>query len=194
MAVLRRFCCFSLCVAVGLGSFLVGMGGNGFNVAFAQDNVAQASGGVDVKKEAGDSAAPQKQRYDLDHFPSLFFTYWQHQAILDVKNSRVVRPLTDAQLRALGNGDSEFMPKKPEPGDREIRLGGIVYKGKDDWTIWMNGKRIKPDAVPEEILDLRVYPDYIEVKWLDKFTNKIYPVRLRAHERFNMDMRIFLPD
>jgi len=74
-----------------------------------------------------------------------------------------------------------------------VTLGGIVYKGDDDWTIWLNGERVTPSAVPKEVMDLQVYKDYIEVKWLDEYTNSIFPLRLRAHQRFNMDMRIFLP-
>lgn len=126
-------------------------------------------------------------------FPSLFFTYWQHEAILDAKSSRGhVRPPTEAELKAMENGE-ESLIEKPDPGPREISLGGIVYEGENNWTIWLNDKRITPKAIPKEILDLRVFKEYIEVKWLDEFSSQIFPIRLRAHERFNLDMRIFLP-
>ncbi len=72
-------------------------------------------------------------------------------------------------------------------------LGGIVYAREGEWTIWLNGRRITPEAVPKEVLDLRVFEDYIEVKWLDDYTNQIFPLRLRTHQRFNMDTRVFLP-
>lgn len=132
----------------------------------------------------------KKRRFSIDKMPSLFFTYWQHQSIIDAKNSHGrVRPPTKAELAALESGE-DF---KPDPGRRDISLGGIVYNNEDDWTIWLNGLRVQPDAIPKEVLSLVVFKDYIEVKWHDKYTNKIYPLRLRSHQRFNMDMRIFLP-
>ena len=132
----------------------------------------------------------KKRRFSIDKMSSLFFTYWQHQSIIDAKNSHGrVRPPTKAELAALESGE-DF---KPDPGRRDISLGGIVYNNDDDWTIWLNGLRVQPDAIPKEVLSLEVFKDYIEVKWHDKYTNKIYPLRLRSHQRFNMDMRIFLP-
>lgn len=132
----------------------------------------------------------KKLAFPVDKIPSLFFTFWQHQNINTAKNSRgVVRPPTQAELEAMKRGD-EF---KPEPVERDITLGGIVYHGEKDWTIWINGQRVTPDAVPKEVLDLQVFEDYIEVKWLDNQTNQVFPLRMRAHQRFNLDMRIFLP-
>ncbi len=120
--------------------------------------------------------------------PSLFFTYWQHKAILDAKNSEgSVRPPTQFELEGQDND------VRPEPGERNIGLGGIVFSSDNDWTIWINGERVTPRAIPEEVLDLKVFKEYIEIKWLDDYTNQIFPLRLRPHQRFNMDSRIFLP-
>ena len=76
---------------------------------------------------------------------------------------------------------------------REIILGGILYVSDDDWTIWLNGKRVTPKALPKEVIDLKVYDAHIEVKWFDDWTNQIFPIRLKTHQRFNIDTRIFLP-
>ncbi|MCB1782995.1 MAG: hypothetical protein KDI13_03295 [Alphaproteobacteria bacterium] len=155
--------------------------------------VYSSSGGVDSVSEAGGAEVTVKKKgppFGATDIQSLFFTYWQHQAILDAKNSRgTARAPTAAELNALP-GEEKV---KPKPEDREIKLSGIVYADHDDWTIWLNGKRITPNAIPKEVLDLRVFKDYIEVKWLDDYTNQIFPLRLRSHQRFNMDMRIFLP-
>jgi hypothetical protein len=82
---------------------------------------------------------------------------------------------------------------KPPPEEREITLGGIVYVDGDDWTIWLNGKRVNPKAIPKEVIDLKVYKEYVEMKWFDDYTNQIFPLRMRTHQRFNLDARIFLP-
>lgn len=158
----------------------------------AQSPTPQES--ADAAKAAGAAKAQAEQDKTMQNYPSLFFTYWQHEAIKEAKKSRGghVRAPTQAELDAMVSGDEDLMPKK-EPGIREISLSGIVYEGPDKWTVWLNGQRITPNALPKEILDLRVFKDYIEVKWLDEFSSQIFPIRLRAHERFNLDMRIFLP-
>lgn len=143
-----------------------------------------------VITKAAKSTKRKKKGFSIDKMPSLFFTYWQHQSIIDAKNSHgKVRPPTKAELEALEKGDD----LKLDPGRRYISLGGIVYNSEEDWTIWLNGKRVQPDAIPKEVLNLEVFKNYIEIKWHDDYTNKIYPLRLRSHQRFNMDMRIFLP-
>lgn len=122
---------------------------------------------------------------------SLFFTYWQHQAITDAKNSiGSVRAPTQSELDAMDSGDDV----EKEPGLRELSLGGILFRDESDWVIYLNEQRVKPDAMPKEVFDLKVYNEYVEFKWLDEYTNQIFPIRLRSHQRFNLDSRIFLPN
>ncbi len=125
--------------------------------------------------------------------PSILFTYWENTAIADAKNKRgvVQAPTQDEINRAMQ--EEQASKPKPPPEEREIKLGGIVYAAKNDWAIWLNGQRVTPDALPKEVIDLRVYDDYVEMKWLDDYTLRIYPIRLRAHQRFNLDTRMFLP-
>ncbi len=144
------------------------------NIAFAQDSEESS-----VNKEIS-----------VDDIPSLVFTYWQHKSIMDARKTKgVVRAPTQSELDAMNNGD-EF---EPDAGTREIELGGILFTKEDSWIIWLNGQRVTPDAVPKEVLDLRVFKDYIEIKWLDDYTNQVFPIRIRTHQRFDMDSRIFLP-
>ncbi len=152
---------------------------------YAQNNEAVTA---ETEKEEKPITVSRSSRKMADKIPSLFFTYWQHKTIQDAKNSRgAVRPPSS---RELDLDSDEF---QPDPGPRELKLDGILYKAADNWTIWVNGERISPDAVPKEIMDLRVFNDHVELKWLDAFTNSVYPIRLRVHQRFNLDMRIFLP-
>ncbi len=146
-----------------------------------------------VLVEVEPDAEPVVQDKDVsvkpEDIPSLFFTYWQYQAILDAKNSRgAVKPLTREEEDALARGEVY----EPEPETRNIVLGGIVYNSSDDWTIWLNEQRVTPNAIPKQVFDLKVYKDYIEMRWLDDYTNQIFPLRMRAHQRFNLDARIFL--
>ena len=122
---------------------------------------------------------------DITTIPSLVFTKTEHEEIIIARRSA-------GNVRAPHNttaGDKT----PPPPEERYIELQGIVYTSKDDWIIWLNGKRISPKALPEEALGMEVYRDYIEIKWYDDYTNQIIPLRLRPMQRFNIDTRMFLP-
>ena len=117
---------------------------------------------------------------DVSDIHSLFFT------------PEALALLRDA-IKGLNTNPSDGGGNNPkDPGVRELALGGIVYTAADDWTIWLNGRRITPNAIPGEIFDLTVQKEYVDIKWYDAYTNRLYPVRLRANERFNLDSRLFL--
>ena len=90
---------------------------------------------------------------------------------------------------ADGSAVQEARPR----GIREISLSGILFKGKDSWVVWLNGKRLAPDALPKEVIDIKVAESHVDLRWFDAYTNLIYPIRIRPHQRFNLDTRIFLP-
>lgn len=121
-----------------------------------------------------------------DQAGNLLFTIWEHM-LLDEwrKGVTTATPLPTEKSTASG--------ANVITGPREISLAGIAYVNNDSWTIWMNGQRMKPDSLPREVMDIDVHKQYIDLKWFDAATNLIYPVRLRPHQRFNLDTRIFLP-
>ena len=121
--------------------------------------------------------------------PTLFFTAWQHALLQEAKIGFKTR-LPDPGDVAADDGTT---PKVLDPGIRELSLGGIAFGNISSWTVWLNGVRVTPQAIPDQVLDIKVSRAYIDLKWFDRYTNKIYPVRLRPHERFNLDSRIFLP-
>ena len=119
---------------------------------------------------------------------TLFFTAWQYALLNEAKQLFTTRPPTSGEIAQSENPDA------PRPtGPREISLGGIAYHDAKNWTVWLNNQRIKPDAIPKEVLDIKVGRDHIDLKWYDLSSNLIYPIRLRPHQRFNLDSRIFLP-
>ena len=138
-----------------------------------------------------DIAALFEEPVDISKMPSLFFTKWEHGLLIDARRGVATRPVVPGDvgselLLAPGDGAVAMSP-------REISLGGIAYLSSDNWTIWLNAIRITPTALPPEIMDIKVYKDRIELDWLDRSANKIYPIRLRPHEKFNLDTRMFLP-
>ncbi|MBU0860032.1 MAG: hypothetical protein KJ667_08840, partial [Alphaproteobacteria bacterium] len=114
---------------------------------------------------------------------SLVFTLWENMMIEEWRNTENI------DARPVAQGEAEAKPG----GLREISLSGIIWRNNEDWTVWLNGQRLKPDALPREVMDINVRKKYVELKWYDANTNLIYPVRLRPHQRFNLDSRMFLP-
>jgi len=118
--------------------------------------------------------APKVSYRDLT---PLLFTQGQYELIEDAREGNVVQ-----------SSDGEV-----PSGPRDVSLSGIAYVSPNDWTIWLNNMRITPEAIPGNVLDLKVHESYIEIQWLDRYTNQVFPIRLRPHQRFNLDTRIFLP-
>lgn len=107
---------------------------------------------------------------------------WEHDLVIDARKGLITRdPVSDDGVAAA------------EAGPRDVSLSGIVYLSRHDWTVWINSMRVSPSAIPEQVMDLRVFKDYIELEWFDETTNQIFPIRLRPHQRFNLDTRMFLP-
>lgn len=92
----------------------------------------------------------------------------------------------------LSEPEEKYIPPTV-PSPRELKLAGITYHAPKKWTIWLNGERLTPNAIPDEIFKINVEKDFVEIIWHDKQTHKIFPVRLRPNQRFNLDARMFLP-
>lgn len=185
-------------------SLLIGVSG----AAHAQQDIPSSQPETAIAPPPGNEAVPlvtkespqdlneeATHQFDAAQYNSILFTYWEHVAIQDArKYIGRTRGVTEDELaKDLKKREDLNEKVKPPPEEREIRLAGIVYRSKADWTIWLNEERVTPDAIPEEVMDLRVYKNYIEFKWFDEYTNKIFPIRLRPHQRFNIDTLIFLP-
>lgn len=171
-----------------LSAVFIAFFATGLNDAFAQ---------TAAKPQAQKESAKQPRtikKFDAESFPSLLFTYWEQVAIEDARRSRGLnRAPTERELERALDAEDNLDMAKPPPAARNIALSGIAYKASKNWTIWLNGQRVTPKAIPSEVLDLKVFREYIEIKWYDEYTNRIIPIRLRPHQRFNIDTRIFLP-
>lgn len=132
-------------------------------------------------------AEQQSPNPGLNDLLPLLFLKDEYQLLQEAKAISHTRPPLPGELEQSTGQEGVAM------GPRELSLAGIVYRSSKDWTIWFNEQRITPTAIPEEVLDLRVGKDFIEIKWYDAYTNQIFPIRLRPHQRFNLDSRIFLP-
>ena len=135
----------------------------------------------------------KKNIFYASNIPSVVFTPSQYALLSEARigfNAKI--PLLK-NGKPANNPDPDDPNYRPPPSVRKLQLGGIVFNTPDEWTIYLNGKRITPDLLPSEAVDLRVYKDFIELRWFDVQTNKIFPVRLRPNQTFNLDARVFLP-
>lgn len=140
---------------------------------------------MEIKKKKGGEI------FERSSVPSLVFTPSQYALLREARIGFNTRAPTLQELAKAGDpNDPNY---RPPVSIRDVKLTGIAYNTPDDWTIWLNNARVTPDAMPAEAVDLRVYKDFIELKWFDTLTSQIFPVRLRANQKFNLDTRIFLP-
>jgi len=144
----------------------------------------------EVLAEESKTKANKNVSFNFKEFPSLLFTYGEQEAVDNARRSDGMKSLpTQAEL----DGSDGTLDGMPPPEARFINLSGISYKSPRRWTIWLNKQRVTPKNIPPEILDLKVFKNYVEIQWFDEYTNQIFPIRLRAQERFNMDTKTFLP-
>lgn len=134
----------------------------------------------------------QDPQVNLGQIPSLFLSGSELNLLVDAKAGLYARPPTEEELMAEQETARQGRVSMPA-SIREISLGGILYKSSTNWTIWLNSQKITPKNLPPAIMDITVNKDHIKLKWLDFQTNQIFPVKLRANQRFNFDTRIFLP-
>jgi len=140
---------------------------------------------TEIKKKKGNEI------FERSSVPSLVFTPSQYALLREARIGFNTRIPTLQELAKAGDpNDPNY---RPPVALRDVRLGGIAFNTPDDWTIWLNNNRVTPDALPAEAIDLRVYKDFIELKWFDSLTNQVFPIRLRMNQRFNLDTRVFLP-
>jgi hypothetical protein len=126
---------------------------------------------------------------DPEQIGTVVFTIWQLALLEEAKNQFNVLSNLPPMPGATMNEEGEI--ERPK-GPREVNLGGILFSTSSDWIIWLNNMRVTPTALPEQIIDLKVSKTYIEMLWYDSYNDLIYPVKLRPHQRFNLDARIFV--
>ena len=190
--------CLSIFTLVGQGAFVQAqnLDGNSAEQPAPSVSVEQPAPNNDARVQ--ETFAVQKPLFNPAEYKSILYTSWEQDAIALArrafnKGEGYNRGASELEIQKSQRRQDLTEKIKPPPEEREIRLAGILYDNGDRWTIWLNEERVTPDAVPPEVIDLTVHKEYIEFKWIDDYTNRIYPIRLRPHQRFNIDTRIFLP-
>lgn len=109
---------------------------------------------------------------------SLFFTSGQLIEIMRA-NQGFIAPKAAAKKEEQG--------AYVDRGRRILTLSGIVYNGPSEWTVWLNGQRVTPKNIPEDVLGLTVKEDRIHLRWNDRGNQRIVNLTLRPHQQYNLD-------
>lgn len=128
---------------------------------------------------------------------SIFFTPEEiailqqaRQGYLDSRFQTQV-PVEAAAENTADDGKKDDAPI--DRGRRILTLAGVVYQSPQDWTIWLNGERVTPRNIPENIRSLTVNVDHVRLRWFDKAENRIVNITLRPHQHYNLDLDTIAP-
>lgn len=88
----------------------------------------------------------------------------------------------------------EDMPNAAIPAKRSIRISGVIYRAAEDWVVWMNGKKVTPDNLLPEIIDISVEDTSdVNLKWYDSGLNQVIAIKMRPHQTYDIVTGILLP-
>lgn len=112
---------------------------------------------------------------------------------------------TSQELSDIMRANRGFLAPKPvkpgkekkdmtiDRGRRVITLSGIIYNGKNDWTIWLNGQRVTPKNIPPQVKALSVSAESVTLKWDDTAMVRLVNLTLRPHQQYNLDTNVITP-
>lgn len=84
--------------------------------------------------------------------------------------------------------------EKAVPAHRVIRVSGVLYRAPEDWIVWMNNKKVTPDDLLPEIVDIKVSDSSkVHLKWYDVGLNQVITITLRPHQVYDIVTGILLP-
>lgn len=80
------------------------------------------------------------------------------------------------------------------PERRLIVLSGILYRAKNNWTVWINGQKVTPDNYLPEIIEIKVEnSSYVSLKWYDIGLQEVISITLRPNQVYDITTGILLP-
>jgi hypothetical protein len=92
------------------------------------------------------------------------------------------------------NADIEAIRSAPYiPPVRRIILSGIVYKGQDNWIVWLNNQKLTPGNLLPEVVSMSVKEDRIDLEWYDIGLNDVIKIKMRPHQIYDIVTGVLLP-
>lgn len=166
----------------------------------------------EILKRAAEDIRAELARIENEkiYVPSLFFSEKEQKVLDEVlrRSGSQSANMAREALEGVGTVSDEILAKLQEEDRlREMQrraeersqkripqiliLGGIMYKTDQDWTVWLNNRPVTPRSKPNEITSIRVTKEFVELKWKDPLTDRIYPVRMRPNQGYDMETGTF---
>lgn len=123
---------------------------------------------------------------------SIFFSLDELDLILQASQG-ALQLEDEASADTDGDAATTAQEQPVDRGRRILTLSGVVYQSPNDWTIWLNGERVTPRNIPENVRGLVVNTDHIRLRWFDRAENRIVNITLRPHQQYNLDLDTLLP-
>lgn len=77
-------------------------------------------------------------------------------------------PRASLFLSAREEQQAQSAARQAFPAGGGLRLGAILYFGEDDWTLWLQGEKWRPDTRRDDLRILSVTPQAVELIWRDE--------------------------
>ncbi len=80
------------------------------------------------------------------------------------------------------------------PKRRIIKVSGVLFRSTNDWAVWINGRKITPEQLLPEIIEIKVKnSSYVKLKWYDVGLNKVISIMMRPNQTYDITTGILLP-
>jgi hypothetical protein len=107
-------------------------------------------------------------------------------------------PASNSGNRPVPTPAPDAAPPAPAPvpakaAPRTITLGAIIYKNANDWTLWLNGEPVRPNARPTELIEISVKPNAAHLQWFDTISGKVVDIDLIEYSVYDLDKHVIMP-
>jgi hypothetical protein len=91
--------------------------------------------------------------------------------------------LSPSEKIAVSQARAQAYREAEAHNSRMLCLNGIIYTDKNSWTIWINGRSIKPGEYVDGIRILTVTPDSVTLLWTPQ-PHQQHQIILRPNQIF----------
>ena len=105
-----------------------------------------------------------------------------------------IAAIQEALRGVVVSGQTLSADSKAIPAYRVIRVSGVLYRAPGDWVVWMNNRKVTPDNLLPEIVDISVKDSSkVSLRWYDIGLNQVISITLRPHQTYDIVTGILIP-
>lgn len=163
------FAVFSACVAAG--------------AALAQAPGGPTSGVLGAEPEKVEAPPLSEEEKAARRRPFRYSLFFSAEDLMQIRRAQ------EGKSVIAKDGSTDKIPQV-----RKIRLAGIVYFSPDHWMVWLNGLKVTPWVLPEEVSKIEVHPGWIYLEWFDIGANHIISLEMPANSEYDIVTGVLIAD